>query len=58
MAAETGWDGAGASLPAVGRWWEAGLVRGDGDAERPDWAALAEEVSAVAPEETPAPEGE
>lgn len=48
---------AGGSLSAVGRWWEAGLVGGGGGEGRPDWAAFAEEASAVAPEEAVAPEG-
>ena len=58
MAAEAGHERAGASLATVERWWEAGLVCGDGVAGRPDWAALAEEVSAAAPEEAVAPAGE
>ncbi|MGP3637873.1 type 2 lanthipeptide synthetase LanM family protein, partial [Streptomyces sp. 24-1644] len=58
MAAEAGQERAGASLAAVELWWEAGLVCGDGVAGRPDWAALAEEVSAAAPEEAVAPERE
>ncbi|MFD3654604.1 hypothetical protein [Streptomyces sp. NPDC058620] len=58
MAAEAGQERAGASLAAVERWWEAGLVCGDGGAGRPDWAALAEEVSVAAPEEAVAPERE
>ncbi|MFE3992879.1 type 2 lanthipeptide synthetase LanM family protein [Streptomyces goshikiensis] len=49
---------AGGSLSAVERWWEAGLVGGDGGEGRPDWAAFAEEASAAAPEEAMAPEGD
>lgn len=49
---------AGVPLSAVERWWEAGLVGGGEGEGRPDWAAFAEEVSAVAPEEAVAPEGD
>ncbi|MFF4647135.1 type 2 lanthipeptide synthetase LanM family protein [Streptomyces sp. NPDC001389] len=49
---------AGISLSAVERWWEAGLVGGGGGEGRPDWAAFAEEATAVAPEEAVAPEGD
>ncbi|KIF06521.1 hypothetical protein PL81_07030, partial [Streptomyces sp. RSD-27] len=48
---------AGSSLSADARWWEAGLVGGGGGG-RPDWAAFAEEATAVAPEEPVAPEGD
>ncbi|MEW1633674.1 type 2 lanthipeptide synthetase LanM family protein [Streptomyces sp. NPDC093801] len=48
---------AGSSLSADERWWRAGLV-GDGGGGRPDWAAFAEEATAVAPEEAVAPEGD
>ncbi|MEU9084845.1 type 2 lanthipeptide synthetase LanM family protein [Streptomyces sp. NPDC048357] len=48
---------AGDSLSAVERWWGAGLVGGGGGEGRPDWAAFAEEASAVAPQEAVAPEG-
>jgi type 2 lantibiotic biosynthesis protein LanM len=58
MAAQAGQVRDGAPLSAVGRWWEAGLVCGDEGGERPDWAALAEEVSAAAPEKAVAPAGE
>ncbi|MFI8291530.1 type 2 lanthipeptide synthetase LanM family protein [Streptomyces sp. NPDC085614] len=58
MAADAGQERAGTSLSAVDRWWEAGLVSGDGGAGRPDWAAFAEEAVASAPEEAVAPEGE
>ncbi|MFF8606810.1 type 2 lanthipeptide synthetase LanM family protein [Streptomyces sp. NPDC015346] len=64
MAAETGLGRAGASLSGAERWWEAGLVSGGEDEGedtgegRPDWAALAEDASAAAPEEAVAPEGE
>ncbi|MFG2715754.1 type 2 lanthipeptide synthetase LanM family protein [Streptomyces goshikiensis] len=50
------------SLSAVELWWGAGLVGGGGGGGggggegRPDWAAFAEEASAVAPEEAVAPE--
>ncbi|NXY95233.1 type 2 lantipeptide synthetase LanM [Streptomyces sp. BR123] len=54
----TGQERAGVSLSAVERWWEAGLVGGGGGEGRPDWAAFAEEASAVAPEEAVAPEGD
>ncbi|WP_374200853.1 type 2 lanthipeptide synthetase LanM family protein, partial [Streptomyces bambusae] len=47
---------AGVSLSAVERWWQAGLVGGGRGEGRPDWAAFAEEASAVAPEEAVAPE--
>lgn len=58
MVAKAGTERAGASPGAITRWWEAGLVSGDADGVRPDWAVLAEEVSADAPEEAVAPEGE
>ncbi|QNE78750.1 type 2 lantipeptide synthetase LanM [Streptomyces finlayi] len=58
MAAEAGRMRDGASLSAAGRWWEAGLVCGEEGGERPDWAALAEEVSDTAPEKAVAPAGE
>ncbi|MFH7599684.1 type 2 lanthipeptide synthetase LanM family protein [Streptomyces racemochromogenes] len=48
---------AGVPLPAVERWWDAGLV-GGGEEGRPDWAAFAEEAFALAPEEAVAPEGD
>ncbi|MFJ5551661.1 type 2 lanthipeptide synthetase LanM family protein [Streptomyces sp. NPDC093225] len=46
----------GVALAAVERWWAAGLV-GGGEG-RPDWAAFAEEASALAPEEAVAPAGD
>ncbi|WP_405981918.1 type 2 lanthipeptide synthetase LanM family protein [Streptomyces sp. NBC_00158] len=49
---------AGDPPSADGRWWEAGLVGGDGGGGRPDWAAFAEGASAAAPEEAVAPEGD
>ncbi|MGW2302944.1 type 2 lanthipeptide synthetase LanM family protein [Streptomyces sp. NPDC001809] len=50
MAVTAGHERAANPLSAVERWWDGGLVRGDGDEERPDWAALAEEAVAAAPE--------
>ncbi|MFH9728036.1 type 2 lanthipeptide synthetase LanM family protein [Streptomyces sp. NPDC017254] len=67
MAVETGHGRAGASLSAVERWWENGLVRDGRGVEgvasgesgagggRPDWAVLAEEVVDAAPETAAAP---
>ncbi|WP_395359202.1 type 2 lanthipeptide synthetase LanM family protein [Streptomyces sp. YH02] len=45
-----GHERAAASLSAVERWWDGGLVLGGRDEERPDWAVLAEEAVAAAPE--------
>ncbi|MFE6712641.1 type 2 lanthipeptide synthetase LanM family protein [Streptomyces sp. NPDC057695] len=50
MAVTAGHERAANPLSAVERWWDGGLVRGAGDEERPDWAALAEEAVAAAPE--------
>ncbi|MFE5657576.1 type 2 lanthipeptide synthetase LanM family protein [Streptomyces sp. NPDC056517] len=50
MAVRAGHERAATSLSAIERWWDSGLVRDDGDAERPDWAVLAEEAVAAAPE--------
>ncbi|MEK9517942.1 type 2 lantipeptide synthetase LanM family protein [Streptomyces venezuelae] len=50
MAVTAGSERAANPLSAVERWWDGGLVRGDGDEERPDWAALAEEAVVAAPE--------
>ncbi|MFJ8659791.1 type 2 lanthipeptide synthetase LanM family protein [Streptomyces sp. NPDC093795] len=58
MAAETGHGRAETPLSAVERWWEAGLISGEGDERRPDWAAFTEAVTAAAPAEAVAPEGE
>ncbi|MBP2580410.1 type 2 lantibiotic biosynthesis protein LanM [Streptomyces sp. PvR006] len=60
MAVRAGHERAATSLSAIERWWDSGLVRDDGDAERPDWAVLAEEAVADAPAaaESAAPEGE
>ncbi|MFI9151549.1 type 2 lanthipeptide synthetase LanM family protein [Streptomyces sp. NPDC053367] len=49
---------AGAPLSEAGRWWEAGLVSGEGGEVRPDWAEFAEAASAAAPEQAVAPEGD
>ncbi|WP_159041892.1 type 2 lanthipeptide synthetase LanM family protein, partial [Streptomyces aureus] len=60
MAVRAGHERAAASLSAIERWWDSGLVRDDGDAERPDWAVLAEEAVAAAPDAavSAAPAGE
>ncbi|MGC0333722.1 type 2 lantibiotic biosynthesis protein LanM [Streptomyces sp. SAI-170] len=58
MAAEAGQARAGAPLSEAGRWWEAGLVSGDGGELPPDWAEFAEEATAAAPVEAVAPEGD
>ncbi|MFB6529236.1 type 2 lanthipeptide synthetase LanM family protein [Streptomyces sp. NPDC056399] len=60
MAVRAGHERAATSLSAIERWWDSGLVRDDGDAERPDWAVLAEEAVAAAPDaaESGVPEGE
>ncbi|WP_329275814.1 type 2 lanthipeptide synthetase LanM family protein [Streptomyces sp. NBC_00691] len=60
MAVRAGQERAATSLSAIERWWDSGLLRGDGDAERPDWAVLAEEAVDAAPEwpESAVPTGE
>ncbi|MCX5231965.1 type 2 lanthipeptide synthetase LanM family protein [Streptomyces sp. NBC_00233] len=60
MAVRAGHERAATSLSAIERWWDSGLVRDDGDEERPDWAVLAEEAVAAAPPtaESGAPMGE
>lgn len=50
MAVRAGHERAAASLSAIERWWDSGLVRDDGGAERPDWAVLAEDAVAAAPD--------
>ncbi|MCX4986475.1 type 2 lanthipeptide synthetase LanM family protein [Streptomyces sp. NBC_00572] len=62
MAVKAGHERAAASLSEVERWWDSGLVRGDGcggghggDGRRPDWAVLVEEAVAAAPLEAVAP---
>ncbi|MFJ5073619.1 type 2 lanthipeptide synthetase LanM family protein [Streptomyces sp. NPDC088553] len=60
MAVRAGHERAATSLSAIERWWDSGLVRDEGDAERPDWAELAEEAVAAAPAlvESAVPTGE